>query len=66
MPGLDLYALGTTGLLDYVRGVSPYYPKPALGPGAPTRYWRMRQALVVAESRGISRSKFIDAAGGCS
>ena len=35
---LNLYDLGTTGLLDYVAGRSPYYPKEPLV-GKPARPW---------------------------
>ncbi len=62
---LNLYDLGNTGLLDYVAGRSPYYPKEPLV-GKPPRDWRLKQALLVIESRfGIdngAREHFITVA----
>jgi hypothetical protein len=59
---LDLYDLGTTGLMDYVEGRSPYYPHEPLV-GKPPRRWRLLQAGVVVESRGGERVRafFIEA-----
>lgn len=62
---LNLYDLGTTGLLDYVAGRSPYYPHEPLI-GKPSRDWRLKQACLVIESRmGIdtgAREHFIHVA----
>lgn len=62
---INLYDLGTTGLLDYCAGVSPFHPKEPLT-GKPTREWRIKQACVVIESRfGMdtgARERFIAAA----
>lgn len=62
---LNLYELGTTGLLQYVAGISPYYPHEPLT-GKPPREWRLKQACLVIESRyGVgARQRFISAAGG--
>ena len=48
---IDLHELGTGGLLDYVAGRSPYYPKIKLGARHPSRGWRLSRALLVVESR---------------
>ena len=48
---IDLYELGTGGLLDYVAGRSPFYPKIKLGGRHPSRGWRLSRALLVVESR---------------
>ena len=49
---IDLYELGTGGLLDYVAGRSPFYPKIKLGGRHPSREWRLCRALIVVETRG--------------
>lgn len=62
---INLYDLGTTGLMDYVAGRSPYYPHEPLT-GKPPREWRLKQACIVIESRaGVdtgARERFIAAA----
>jgi hypothetical protein len=64
---LNLYDLGTTGLLHYVAGRSPYHPHDPLT-GKPSREWRLKQACIVIESRaGVdtgARERFIASAGG--
>jgi hypothetical protein len=61
---INLYDLGTTGLMQYVAGQSPFHPHEPLT-GKPTREWRLKQACLVIESRaGVdtgARERFIAA-----
>jgi len=65
---INLHDLGTTGLLHYTSGISPYYPHAPLAERQtpPSRTWRLKQCCLVIESRfGIdskARAAFLLAA----